>query len=88
MEKVTGRLLVDLLPNGTVQMAFAPNGSDGNARPLLARTIYDAQSDLASYFEFTPAHADAQIARLVETRHIDLVIAIDAAKVPSIFQAR
>jgi hypothetical protein len=88
MEKITGRLLLDLLPNGTVQMVFAPNGSDGNAQPLLAKTIYDAKSDLASFFEFTPANADSQISRLEETRHIDLAIAIDAAKVPSLFQAR
>jgi hypothetical protein len=88
MEKITGRLRIDLLQNGTVQMTFAPNGNDGNAQPLLSKTIYHAQSDLTSFFELGMVNAEAQVTRLQQTRHVDLVIAIDSAKVPSLFQPR
>lgn len=88
MKTVTGRLLIDLLQNGTVQMTFAPNGADGNARPILSKNVHYAQSDLTSLFEIAAANAEAQIARLQQDRHVDLVVAIDGAKVPSLFQAR
>jgi hypothetical protein len=48
MAKVEGRFLADLLPTGVVQMQFAPNGWDGNAHPLVAKTMSDAESDLVT----------------------------------------
>jgi len=86
--KVEGRFLADLLPNGIVQMQFVPNGWNGNAHPLVAKGVSEAEGDLVSFFDFTPAKAQALIADLEKDKHVDGLISIDEAKVPALFSRR
>jgi hypothetical protein len=43
MAKIPGRLIVDLLPDGTVRLMFLPTSGDGNACPITAKDIDAAE---------------------------------------------
>jgi hypothetical protein len=88
MAKIDGRFRADLLANDTVQMQFAPNGTIGNTRPLLAKNIHAAESDFVSFFESAPAKARAQISELVRHGHIEVAASIDEEKVASLCMER
>ena len=88
MKRITGRLAVDMLQNGVVQMQFSPNDLNGTAAQLGAQNLSDAEEDLVRTFEFTVEKAKAQIAELQKTGHIELVISIDEGTVPRLFRRR
>jgi hypothetical protein len=88
MEKASGRLVLTMMDGGTVQMAFTPNGMHGNPRPLLAKDMDQAESDLVATFEFSQQRARTLVIDLKRERQVDVVISIDEGKVPALFQAR
>jgi hypothetical protein len=58
MAKISGRLIVDLFPDGTVRMVFLPHTGDGNASPLTAKDL-DAAEVLFMTCGLTQEHAAA-----------------------------
>jgi hypothetical protein len=59
MAEISGRLIMDLLPEGDVKIAFVPNMGGGTISPLMARNIDGAEDDLIKTFGQTPARAAA-----------------------------
>jgi hypothetical protein len=88
MGKITGRLVLTLLPAGEVQMVFTPNGAAGNARPLLAKNTGQAEDDLVRTFGFVPGKARARISELESAGQVDVVVSIDEGLAASLFRQR
>src|SRR5580700_8367645 len=57
MAQITGRLIMNLLPNGSVTIAFMPNMGGENMNPIVARNIDGAQDALVKAFGQTPVRA-------------------------------
>lgn len=45
MPEITGRLLADLHPNGTVRMVFIAHSGGGNEAPLTVKNLDTAEMD-------------------------------------------
>ena len=57
MSVITGRLLINLLPNGTVRIMFIANNGGGNAAPLTVRNLDIAEGAFIRTFCLTPERA-------------------------------
>jgi hypothetical protein len=58
MAKISGRLMVDMFPDGTVRLVFLPHTGDPNASPVTAKDL-DAAEVLFMTCGLTPEHAAA-----------------------------
>ena len=54
MSVITGRLLINLLSNGTVRIMFIANNGGGNAAPLTVRNLDIAEGAFIRTFCLTP----------------------------------
>ena len=77
MSEINGRLIMNLLPNGTVTTAFVPNMGGENMRPIVARNLDGAEDDLVKTFGQTPARAAWIRADLEREGTVRGVICID-----------
>ena len=57
MSVITGRLLINLLPNGTVRIMFIANNGGGNTAPLTVRNLDEAERAFIRTFCLTPERA-------------------------------
>lgn len=76
---LSGRLLADLLRDGSVNIVFVPNEAGGTAQPLLARNLADAEQDFVSAFGFTPQKARILIGELTSKKHVGAATSVDDA---------
>jgi hypothetical protein len=77
MAQITGRLIMNLLPNGSVTIAFMPNMGGENMNPIVARNIDGAQDALVKAFGQTPVRAGWIRADLEREGTVQGVISID-----------
>ncbi|MFZ0964957.1 MAG: hypothetical protein WAO35_29215 [Terriglobia bacterium] len=84
-----GRLTLSLLHDRSVQMVFKPViGAAGNSSPIQAKDTGQAWSDLVTRFGISFPKAQAYIAQLQRTGHIDLPVSIDGRVIAYLFQSR
>ena len=57
MSVITGKLLIDLLPNGTVRIRLIANNGGGNVAPFTARNLEIAEGAFIRTFGLTPERA-------------------------------
>ena len=88
MATISGRLLVDLLGDGSVKIVFVPNEAEGSAQPLLAKNLADAEQDFVSTFGFTPQKGRILIGELTSKKHVEAATSIDEAVARKLFVRR
>ncbi len=54
MPEITGRLLVDLHPNGAVRMVFIVHTGGGNKCPITVKNLDEAEMDFVRTCGLTP----------------------------------
>ena len=57
MPEITGTLLADLHPNGTVRMVFIAHTGSGNECPITAKSLDSAETDFVRTCGLTPERA-------------------------------
>jgi hypothetical protein len=77
MSEVTGRLIADLLPNGTVRTVFLQYVGGGNERPLMTKNLDNAEEEFINALGLTPDKALALRAQLERDKMVDTVITVD-----------
>jgi hypothetical protein len=78
MAEVTGRLITDLHPNGTVRIVFLQHVGDGYERPRIAKNLVIAEGEFMNTLGLTPDKAAELRAQLERDKMVDAVISIDA----------
>ena len=84
MSEISGRLITDLHPNGSVRMVFIPQTGGGYKRPLVASSLDAAEKVLIDTLGLTPEKAAALWAELSRNKIADITVSIDA-KVAEVF---
>ena len=79
MPEVTGTLLADLQPNGTVRVVFIAHTGGGNECPITAKGLDAAEMDFVGMSGLTPERAAALSAELDLNKVVVLETSIDAA---------
>jgi hypothetical protein len=79
MPEITGRLLADLHPNGTVRMVFIAHTGGGNEAPLTVKNLDTAEIDFVRTCGLTPERAAALRAGLDRNKVVSVETSIDAA---------
>jgi hypothetical protein len=88
MARIPGRLLADLLPNGTVRENFLPDKTRGSAKPILSKDIGTAEKDFRETFGLTPGRAIALANELGSEKHVDIACDVDGAVLPGLCEVR
>ena len=57
MAEIEGKLMADLLPNGTVRIVFVPSVGGGNEALLTIKNLPTAETEFVSTFGVTPVGA-------------------------------
>jgi hypothetical protein len=78
MAEVSGQLITDLLPNGTVRTVFLQHVGGGYERPLMAKNLDLAEKELINTLGLTSEKAAELRAQLEHDRMADAVIIVDA----------
>jgi hypothetical protein len=78
MAQVTGRLITDLHPNGTVRVVFLQRVGGGYERPHTAKNLDIAEGEFVNTLGLTPEKAAALRAELARNKIADTVIYVDA----------
>ena len=77
MAKIDGKLMANLLPNGTVRVVFVPRLGSGNEAPLTVKDLTTAEAELVSTFGVTPFGA-AWIREEVEhNKAFSIIVSVD-----------
>ena len=71
MAKISGRLIVDLFPDGMVRIVFLPSSGVGNEIPLTAEDL-DAAEDIFMMCGLTPGEA-AVLRRTLKRNNVAIV---------------
>ena len=79
MPEITGKLLADLHPNGTVRMVFIAHTGGGNEAPLTAKNLDAAEMDFVSLCVLTPERADELRAELDRNKVVSVEASVNAA---------
>jgi hypothetical protein len=77
MAEVTGRLITDLHPNGTVRIVFLQHVGDGHERPQTAKNLVIAEGEFMNTLGLTPDKAAGLRAQLERDKMADAVISVD-----------
>jgi hypothetical protein len=85
MASIEGTLHLDLLPDKGVRLLFMPRTKGNNSRPLGIPSTALAQSDLESFWGFSPAKAKAAITELETSGHVELSVTVEEQAVSSLF---
>jgi hypothetical protein len=78
MAEVIGRLITDLVPNGTVRMVFIASVGGGYERPHTAKNLDIAEKEFINTLRLTPEKAAALRAELARNKIADTVMSVDA----------
>src|SRR5260370_34622593 len=62
MADISGKLMADLLPNGTVRIVFVPTLGGGNEAPLTVKNLTTAEKEFVSTFGLTTVRASRILA--------------------------
>jgi len=76
---ITGRLLADLHPNGTVRIVFIASVGGGNECPLAAGSLDAAEIDFVNKCGLTPERASALRTELERNKGVSVQTSIDGA---------
>ena len=79
MPEITGRLLADLHPKGTVRMVFIAHTGGENEAPITAKNFDTAELDFVSTCGLTPERASTLRTELDRNKVVSVVTSIDAA---------
>jgi hypothetical protein len=79
VSEITGRLLADLHPNGTVRLVFIAHTGGGNEAPLTAMNLDAAEIDFVMKCGLTPERASALRTELHRNKVVSVETSIDAA---------
>ena len=79
MPEITGRLLADLHPNGSVRMVFIAHTGGGKECPIAAKSLDAAESDFVKTCGLTPERASALRTELDRNKVVSVETSIDAA---------
>jgi hypothetical protein len=79
MSEITGKLLADLHPNGTVRMMFIAHTGGGNEAPLTTKNLDAAEMDFVKTCGLTPEHAAASRAELDRNKVVSVETRIDSS---------
>jgi hypothetical protein len=78
MTEITGRLISDMHPNGTVRLVFLQCSGGGCERPLIAQNLDMAEKEFINTLRLTPEKAAALRAELARNKMADAVISVEA----------
>jgi hypothetical protein len=78
MTEITGRLISDMHPNGTVRLVFLQCSGGGCERPLIAQNLDMAEKEFINTLGLTPDEAAVLRAQLEQDKMADAVIRTDA----------
>jgi hypothetical protein len=87
MPRITGRLLADLHPNGTVPIAFIAGVGGGNETPMTARDL-DAAEIVFMTCGLTRERAAAMRTELERTKVVSVETCVDDAVVAKLRNAK
>ena len=79
MREITGRLLADLHPNGTVRFVFIVHIGGGNEAPLTAKNLDEAETDFVRRCGLTSERAAELRAELDQNKVVAVETSIDTA---------
>ena len=79
MPEITGKLLADLHPNGTVRIVFIAHTGGGNEAPLTVKNLDAAEIDFVKMCGLTPERAAELRAELDRNKVIAVETSGDAA---------
>ncbi len=79
MPEITGRLLAELHPNGTVRIVFIAHTGGGNECPMTAKSLDTAEIDFARMCGLTPERASALRTELDRNKAVSFQTSIDDA---------
>jgi len=79
MPEITGKLLADLHPNGTVRMVFIAHTGTGNEAPLTAKNLDAAENDFVKTCGLTPERASALRTELDRNKVVSAETSVDAS---------
>ena len=77
MAEVSGRLITDLHPNGTVRMVFLQHIGGGFEKPQTAKDLNIAEKVFIKTLRLTPDKAAVLRAQLEQDKMADAVISVD-----------
>jgi hypothetical protein len=86
MEIMEGILHLDLLPDRSVRLLFTSRTKGRNSRPLGIPSTAQAQSDLETFWGFSPAKGKAAIAEIEKNGHVELSVSVEEQAVSSLFE--
>jgi hypothetical protein len=78
MPEITGKLLADLHPNGTVRMVFIAHTGGGNEAPITAKDLDAAEIDFVRTCGLTPERASALRTELDRNKVVSVETSIDS----------
>jgi hypothetical protein len=79
MPEITGKLLADLHPNGTVKMVFIARTGGGNEAPLTVKNLDTAEMDFVRVCRLTPKRASTLRTELERKKAVSVETSVDAA---------
>ena len=85
MPMIEGNLHLNLLPDKSVRLVFAPHTRGANSRPLGIGNTGLLLSDLESFWGFTPSKAKTAVAQLETDGHAQFSVTADEQAVSKLF---
>jgi hypothetical protein len=86
MAKIDGTIHLDLLPDKSVRLLFAPRGGDGKSQPIGIPSTAQALSDLTSFWQVPEGKAVAATAELEPNANAEVDVSVDEAAVAPLFE--
>src|SRR6266699_2801274 len=77
MAEIEGKLIADLLPNGTVRIVFVPRAGGGNEVPLTVVNLTTAEKEFVSTFGVTPVGAAWMRAEVERNKIFSICVSLD-----------
>jgi hypothetical protein len=78
MPEITGRLLADMNPDGTVRTVFIAHTGGGNEAPLTVKNLDTAERDFVRVCGLTPERAAALRAELERNKTVGVETSVEA----------
>jgi hypothetical protein len=79
MPEITGKLLAELHPNGTVQIVFIAHTGGGNEAPLTVKNLDTAEMDFVKTCGLMPERAAELRAELDRNKVVSVETSVDAS---------
>ena len=86
MAEIEGKLMADLLPNGTVRIVFVPSVGGGNEAPLTVENLPTAEKEFVSTFGVTPVGAAWMRAEVERNKSFCIHVSLDETIAARVFR--